>query len=137
MAARYALRTKTRQTRKRQLAANHGQRCGYCRRPFADLREATLDHIVPNYLWRTGTVTALMLACADCNNRKDDRFPLSIALQLLVWADPTTPVVRPADWPWLARLAHANEPTPTVPESADSYSHGSTLYRPTEERTAA
>ncbi|MFJ8252054.1 HNH endonuclease [Streptomyces sp. NPDC094466] len=73
-----------RRTRKEQLARRHGQRCTYCRRPFATLREATLDHIVPVSLFRTWSVVHLTLACADCNHAKADRLPLSIAL-LLVW----------------------------------------------------
>ncbi|WP_239072545.1 HNH endonuclease [Streptomyces bauhiniae] len=91
--------------RKEQLARRHGQRCAYCRRPFSDLREATLDHIAPQSLWRSWSVTSLMLACVDCNRAKADRLSLSLALMLLRWADPTRPVVRPVDWPLLARLA--------------------------------
>lgn len=73
-----------RRTRKEQLARRHGQRCTYCRRPFATLREATLDHIVPVSLFRTWSVVHLTLACVDCNHAKADRLPLSIAL-LLGW----------------------------------------------------
>ncbi|WP_329299198.1 HNH endonuclease [Streptomyces sp. NBC_00659] len=91
--------------RKEQLARRHGQRCTYCRCPFADLSEATLDHIAPCSLWWSWSVTSLMLACFDCNQAKADRLPLSLALLLLRWADPTVPVVRPADWPLLAGLA--------------------------------
>ncbi|WP_217167238.1 HNH endonuclease [Streptomyces sp. AC512_CC834] len=99
----------TRRVRKEQLARRHGQRCAYCRCPFADLRQATLDHIAPQSLWRTWSVTSLVLACVDCNRRKADRLPLSLALVLLAWVDPTRPVVRPVDWPLLARLAHVHE----------------------------
>ncbi|MFC9058308.1 HNH endonuclease [Streptomyces sp. NPDC057074] len=103
------LNSAKRRVRKEQLARRHGQRCAYCRCPFADLRQATLDHIAPQSLWRTWSVTSLVLACLDCNHRKADRFPLSLALVLLAWVDPTRPVVRPVDWPLLARLAHAQE----------------------------
>jgi hypothetical protein len=103
----HRLNATRRRGRKEQLARRHGQRCAYCRRPFADLREATLDHIAPCSLWRSWSVTSLMLACADCNQAKADRLPLSLALVLLAWADPTAPVVRPVDWPLLARLAAA------------------------------
>ncbi|MEV3872851.1 HNH endonuclease [Streptomyces sp. NPDC049906] len=71
-----------RRVRKQQLARRHGQRCGYCRCPFADLAEATLDHVVPCSLWWSWSVTSLVLACWDCNQAKADRFPLSIALLL-------------------------------------------------------
>nr|WP_241670577.1 HNH endonuclease [Streptomyces lavendulae] len=66
---------------------------------------------MPQSLWRSWSVTSLMLACADCNQAKADRFPLSLALLLLRWADPTGPTVAPALWPLLARLAHAHRPT--------------------------
>ncbi|MGK5629249.1 HNH endonuclease [Streptomyces sp. URMC 123] len=93
MTHKQALNSARRRIRKEQLARRHGQRCAYCRRPFGDLREATLDHIVPHSLWRTWTVTALALACLDCNNAK---------------ADPSRPTADPALRPLLARLAHAN-----------------------------
>ncbi|MEV8562230.1 HNH endonuclease [Streptomyces sp. NPDC051917] len=104
----HPLNSARRRMRKEQLARRHGQRCAYCRRPFADLSEATLDHVAPHSLWQSWSVTSLMLACVDCNQAKADRLPLSLALVLLRWADPTTPVVRPADWPLLARLAAAH-----------------------------
>ncbi|MFJ9997869.1 HNH endonuclease [Streptomyces werraensis] len=102
-----------RRLRKEQLARRHGQRCAYCRRPFADLREATLDHIAPLSLWRSWSVTSLLLACRPCNDAKADRLPLSLALVLLAWADPTVSVVRLVDWPLLARLALAHRDTLT------------------------
>jgi hypothetical protein len=105
----HPLNSARRRVRKEQLARRHGQRCAYCRRPFADLREATLDHIAPRSLWRSWSVTSLMLACADCNQAKANRLPLSLALVLLAWADPTRPVVDPIVWPLLARLAAAHQ----------------------------
>ncbi|MEY9990698.1 hypothetical protein ABIE67_002730 [Streptomyces sp. V4I8] len=103
------LNSARRRVRKEQLARRHGQHCAYCRCPFPDLSEATLDHIAPQSLWRSWSVTSLMLACADCNQTKADRLPLSLALVLLAWADPTAPIVRPVDWPLLARLAAVHE----------------------------
>jgi hypothetical protein len=103
------LNSARRRVRKEQLARRHGQHCTYCRRPFGDLSEATLDHIAPQSLWRSWSVTSLMLACVDCNQAKADRLPLSLALLLLRWADPTAPIVRPVDWPLLARLAAAHQ----------------------------
>ncbi|WP_343243276.1 HNH endonuclease [Streptomyces sp. SID12501] len=102
------LNSHRRRARKQRLAARDGQQCYYCRRPFRDLREATADHIAPVSLWRSWSVSSLVLACRPCNEAKADRFPLSLALVLLVWADPTAPVVRPVDVPLLARLAAAN-----------------------------
>ncbi|MFJ6692608.1 HNH endonuclease [Streptomyces sp. NPDC091294] len=71
-----------RRARKRYAAHVFRYRCAYCRHPFASLDTATLDHIVPRSLWHTWSATALALACLDCNHRKADRFPLSIALLL-------------------------------------------------------
>ncbi|MFJ7969572.1 HNH endonuclease [Streptomyces sp. NPDC096324] len=98
-----------RRARKQQLAARDGARCYYCRRPFRELREATVDHIAPVSLWRSWSVSSLVLACRPCNDAKADRFPLSLALVLLAWADPTAPLVRPLDRPVLARLAAVHE----------------------------
>ncbi|MEV7143242.1 HNH endonuclease [Streptomyces tauricus] len=103
------LNSKRRRNRKAQLAARDGQRCSYCRRPFAHLREATLDHIAPISLWRTWSAAALVLACRPCNSHKGDRLPLSLALLLLRSADPSRPTVHPTAWPLLARLAHICE----------------------------
>ncbi|MEJ1197755.1 MULTISPECIES: HNH endonuclease [unclassified Streptomyces] len=105
----HPLNSTRRRVRKEQLARRHGQHCTYCRRPFTDLSEATLDHIAPQSLWRSWSVTSLMLACVDCNQAKADRLPLSLALVLLAWIDPTVPVVRPVDWPLLARLATVHQ----------------------------
>ncbi|MEU3068403.1 HNH endonuclease [Streptomyces sp. NPDC006906] len=81
----HPLNSTRRRARKHQLAVRDGQRCAYCALPFASLREATLDHVVPVSLLRTWSAGALVLACRPCNHAKADRFPLSIAL-LLVWA---------------------------------------------------
>ncbi|WP_369035809.1 HNH endonuclease [Streptomyces adonidis] len=72
-----------RRARKQQLATRFGLRCAYCRRPFRTLREATLDHIVPASLYRSWSVTSLVLACRPCNDAKSDQLPLSMALLLL------------------------------------------------------
>ncbi|WP_340560388.1 HNH endonuclease [Streptomyces sp. GSL17-111] len=91
----HPLNSARRRVRKEQLARRHGQRCAYCRRSFTDLSEATLDHVAPLALWRSWSVTSLMLACVDCNHRKADRLPLSIALLLCASASrpPVTEVV--------------------------------------------
>ncbi|MFD8800741.1 HNH endonuclease [Streptomyces atroolivaceus] len=81
----HPLNAARRRARKEQLARRHGRRCTYCRRSFATLREATLDHIVPHSLFKTWSVVHLVLACRPCNHVKADRLPLSLAL-LLVWS---------------------------------------------------
>ncbi|MGW1903087.1 HNH endonuclease [Streptomyces hirsutus] len=129
-----------RRARKRYAAYIFRHRCAYCRRGFGSLDHATLDHIVPRCLWHTWSATALALACLDCNHRKADRFPLSLALLVLRSVDPDRPVIHPAALPLLARLAHANQST----QSADRRAHRSTPdlpestpNHPTPERTAA
>lgn len=72
-----------RRGRKRTLARRDGRHCTYCRMPFtADLRNATLDHVIPISLFRTWSAGNLVLACRPCNTAKADRLPLSIALLL-------------------------------------------------------
>ncbi|MFJ3400537.1 HNH endonuclease [Streptomyces microflavus] len=80
----HPLNSTRRRARKHQLALRDGQRCAYCALPFASLREATLDHVVPVSLLRTWSAGALVLACHPCNHAKADRLPLSLAL-LVVW----------------------------------------------------
>ncbi|MFF0623591.1 HNH endonuclease [Streptomyces sp. NPDC004296] len=91
-----------RRARKRTLARRDGRHCTFCRVLFAaDLRDATIDHVVPISLFVTWRAENLVLACRPCNTTKGDRLPLSIAVLLC-----PTPGV---DWPLLARLAHAQE----------------------------
>jgi hypothetical protein len=105
------LNSKRRRNRKTQLAARDGQRCAYCRRPFATLQEATLDHVVPIRLFFTWSADHLVLACRSCNDHKADRLPLSLALLIVRSTDPSRPTLDPALWPLLARLAHLNRST--------------------------
>lgn len=60
---------------KRQLAARDGAGCFYCRRPFADLAAATIDHLIPYSVLRTWVQANLVLACRPCNEAKADRLP--------------------------------------------------------------
>ncbi|MGY4920002.1 HNH endonuclease [Streptomyces sp. 900116325] len=86
-----------RRLRKEQLARRHGARCTYCLLPFASLREATIDHIVPHSVFPTWSVVHLTLACRACNHAKADRLPLSMAL-LLAWPTaPGRPTVHPVE----------------------------------------
>lgn len=75
--------------RKRHLAFRDGAWCTYCGRLFADLRHATIDHVVPVSLFRTWRVEHTVLACLSCNDRKADRLPLLLALLLCTLPDPT------------------------------------------------
>lgn len=131
------LPSRRRRQRKEQLARRHGALCTYCGLRFASLRDATLDHIVPQSLFATWSVVHLVLACRACNHAKADRLPLSIAL-LLLWSNdaaplgvqragapftadrpvfiettqstgPDRPTLSPGEvnWPLLARLVHA------------------------------
>lgn len=84
-----------RRARKRTLARRDGQHCTYCRIPFADLRQATIDHVVPISLFRTWRVEHTVLACRPCNSVKANRLPLSMALLLglsTVHEHPAAPV---------------------------------------------
>jgi 5-methylcytosine-specific restriction endonuclease McrA len=104
--------------RKRTLAVRDGAWCTYCGRLFADLRQATIDHVVPVSLFPTWRLEHTVLACHPCNQAKADRLPLTLAVVLTAWsrsadasADCTPPVGRltRADWTTLARLAHTAE----------------------------
>lgn len=104
-----------RRARKQQLATRFGLHCAYCRRPFHTLREATLDHIVPASLYRSWSVTSLVLACRPCNDAKEDHLPLSMAL-LLLWSTP--------------RSTGVEAPLTPVDVTADAVDAGSTPVDP-------
>ncbi|QCX76684.1 hypothetical protein C9F11_15075 [Streptomyces sp. YIM 121038] len=112
----HPLNSARRRVRKEQLARRHGQRCAYCRRPFSCLSEATLDHVAPCSLWRSWSVTSLMLACVDCNHAKANQLPLSLALVLCAALrstpvnDASTPVAPTVDAP----TVHVNGPALTA-----------------------
>ncbi|MFE5141008.1 HNH endonuclease [Streptomyces fagopyri] len=118
MKHRHPLNSARRRVRKEQLARRHGQRCTYCRRPFDDLSEATLDHVVPQSLWRSWSVTSLMLACADCNQSKADRLPLSLALVLLASTSVDAP--RETEDSITALTSVTTRVTPDVTPQADT-----------------
>jgi 5-methylcytosine-specific restriction endonuclease McrA len=44
--------------------------CAYCKKPFLDKSEATLDHIVPKCRAGTDDLSNLCLACKECNDAK-------------------------------------------------------------------
>jgi hypothetical protein len=122
MARSKALNSTRARTRKYQLAVRDGAWCAYCGRLFADLKQATIDHIAPYSLYRTWRIESTVLACFDCNHAKDDRLPLSLALLLTASADAgrTTPGAHSRlDWALLARLAAAHESARLLPGSAN------------------
>lgn len=61
---------------RKRLAQRDGARCGYCARPFVDLDDATLDHVIPNSIVGHWQPWNLLLACEACNNLKADHLPL-------------------------------------------------------------
>ncbi|MGW6455363.1 HNH endonuclease [Streptomyces sp. NPDC055078] len=122
-----------RHRRRVQLSKLFRNRCAYCRRRFHSNRPLTIDHIAPLSLFATWSVGHLAPACRDCNSRKGNRLPLSLALLILQSAHPTapasTPAVHPAGpvftgpagwagWLALARLAHTAESAHHPPDPA-------------------
>ncbi|MGW2818015.1 HNH endonuclease [Streptomyces sp. NPDC001415] len=135
--AKPQLNSRRRRARKAQLAARDGQHCTYCSQPFATLRDATLDHVVPISLMRTWSADHLVLACRPCNTRKADRLPLSVALLLCrsaVHRAGVHGVFTVPTWLALARLAHANQSTHAAVRSADPVDGQSTPDQRDESR---
>lgn len=103
--------------RKRTLAARDGSWCAYCGRLFADLRHATIDHVVPISLFGTWRMEHTVLACLPCNRRKANRLPLLIALLL---SAQVTPVTLPSPDPYspvLETACRVPETVTCVPEA--------------------
>ncbi|WP_411091385.1 HNH endonuclease [Streptomyces sp. 049-1] len=66
-----------------RIAHSHGNRCFYCRAPFADpATEGTFDHYLPYTLWPRNLVFNLVVACKPCNVAKGDTLPLGLLLVL-------------------------------------------------------
>ncbi|MFD3807425.1 HNH endonuclease [Streptomyces sp. NPDC058619] len=126
MRNRQPLNSARRRQRKEQLARRDGQRCAYCARPFASLREATLDHVVPVSVLRTWSAGHLVLACPPCNHAKADRFPLLIALLLIGSVDG---VDAPAVHPGVHPTSTLDQSTPSDGESPLVESGGSRVDR--------
>ncbi|MEC4015230.1 HNH endonuclease [Streptomyces sp. H27-D2] len=108
MTTRGTLSAPRKRARKAQLAARDGLRCTYCRRPFASLREATLDHVAPLCLLRTWSARHLVLACRPCNDAKADRLPLFLALLLCAYADRSRPTVNAVNTPTVNAVNSVN-----------------------------
>lgn len=60
---------------KRSLIGRDGMACFYCRTPFADVSEATIDHLVPQSAVPGWKLANLVLACQPCNAAKADTLP--------------------------------------------------------------
>ena len=60
---------------KRSLAARDGRACFYCGTGFADLADATIDHLIPRSVLPGWRQFNLVLACKPCNNAKADTLP--------------------------------------------------------------
>jgi hypothetical protein len=79
--------TRNKRARRKRIAHRDGTRCAYCHHPIA-LYKATLDHVVPIYLFPTWHDDHLVIACRACNRAKSNRFPLLIALLTLAHYGP-------------------------------------------------
>lgn len=55
-----------------QIAALHQQqgRCYYCKKPFNNRRNATIDHVIPLSKGGQHNISNIVLACWPCNNKK-------------------------------------------------------------------
>lgn len=60
---------------KRSLAARDGACCFYCGDRFAQLRDATVDHLIPQSVIPGWKLANLVLACRPCNEAKADTLP--------------------------------------------------------------
>ncbi|MDT5039418.1 MAG: hypothetical protein QOE51_403 [Actinoplanes sp.] len=79
--------SKRRAQLRRSLAARDGKRCFYCTTPFADLADATIDHLIPQSVLPGWRQFNLVLACRPCNNRKGDTLPQVFLRQAAQVAD--------------------------------------------------
>jgi 5-methylcytosine-specific restriction endonuclease McrA len=70
-----AASSKRRAQLRRSLAVRDGKRCFYCKTPFADLADATIDHLIPKSVLPGWRQFNLVLACRPCNNAKGNTLP--------------------------------------------------------------
>lgn len=57
-----------------KIAKRSGQKCHYCRRPFA-MDDLTIDHRIPISCGGTNVKGNLVLACEPCNKEKGAKLP--------------------------------------------------------------
>jgi hypothetical protein len=58
-------------------------RCGYCGKDIPQ-KEATIDHILPKSRGGKTTWKNVVLACKDCNSKKDNMTPDEAGMRLLI-----------------------------------------------------
>ena len=88
--------SKRRAQLRRSLAARDGKRCFYCTIAFADLADATIDHLIPQSVLPGWRQFNLVLACRPCNNRKGDTLPQVYLRQAAAIAERRAGRLRPA-----------------------------------------
>lgn len=66
--------TKTRDFIKRQLINSNGTICAICGKPIKNMKDCTIDHIVPLSKGGQTTVENCQLAHFSCNQRKGSRW---------------------------------------------------------------
>lgn len=69
-------------SRENVYARDHGK-CAYCAKTLSR-RDATYDHVVPRAQGGRTRWENIVIACAFCNQRKDDRTPEQAGMKLLV-----------------------------------------------------
>ncbi|MEU2076860.1 HNH endonuclease signature motif containing protein [Streptomyces sp. NPDC013489] len=75
--------TETRKRIRAYILERDGWQCHYCRRPFVEESDMTLDHYIPWSIWRQSRPRNLVGACYPCNQAKADALPLTFAWLLL------------------------------------------------------
>jgi len=60
---------------KRNVFLRDGQVCAYCGTEIEDIRDCTIDHIVPRSQGGKTSFGNCVTACRSCNNKKADRTP--------------------------------------------------------------
>ena len=88
---------------RRSLAARDGKRCFYCTTQFADLADATIDHLIPKSVLPGWRQFNLVLACRPCNNAKGDTLPQVFIRQAAAVADRRADARRRRHRPTVAR----------------------------------
>jgi hypothetical protein len=78
MSARKAPNSARMRQIKASLVRRDGLACFYCRTPFADVTEATVDHFVPQAHLPGWRLANLVLACGLCNAAKSDTLPQAL-----------------------------------------------------------
>lgn len=97
--------TERRRQIRRSLAKRDGACCFYCGTPFADLGQATLDHLIPQSQIPGWKLANLVLACYPCNQAKAGMLPQTFLRPVGRFAPGLRPTVAGRLRAALARLA--------------------------------